>query len=205
MSIVEKISNFYDQRSFREKLWLIPLSFVFWYLVYNILVINWIDNSNEKQLKEYAALEEKLELTNKQIGLLNQLFLSPLYKEWSVQERILKDIQQKYYQYVNAYSLENSQQIISVLLNNRSGINILQIKSELPRAYILGDKVDLKKPLFENPYIVNYSASYEEFYVYMKKLEKIMRNVQWNRLSYVVDQYPAAKIEVEFSILYEKI
>ena len=204
MNLVNRFYNFYDQRNFREKMLLVLLSFAFWYFVYQLVIISWIDDVNLKKSKEYSMLNDKVNVTNRQIALLKQALNSSLYQQWVNQEKVLSDIQKKYHQYVTAYSSTDSQAIIKLLLNNRGNINILEIKSDPSRPYELAAKIQNTNKLYQKPYVVSLLVNYQEFFPYMQKIETVLKSVAWNRLSYEVTQYPIAKVELEFSILYEK-
>lgn len=204
MNLINQFYNFYDQRNFREKILLVLLSFAFWYFVYQLAIISWIDNVNLKKSKEYSALSDKINVTNRQIELLKQALTSSSYKQWINQEKVLSDIQEKYHQYVTAYSPTDSQAIIKLLLNSRDNLNILEIKSEPSKPYEFSGKIKNITKLYQKPYITSLLVNYREFYPYMQRIETVLKSVAWNRLSYEVTQYPIAKVEVEFSILYEK-
>lgn len=203
MNVINKFYIFYDERTFREKLFLVPLAFVFWYFVYTVIAMYWIDSARVEVNKQYADLKAKLDVTNRQLAVLKQLKTSSLYKEWTEQEAILKAVQQKYRQYIS--NANNSQLIVKMLLDSKDNTNIVAIKNEVSRPYSLPDKLIQNKNLYESPYVVSLIAGYEEFYRYLSKIEVILKNVRWDKVSYTVDNYPVAKVEVEFSVLYEKV
>lgn len=204
MNAVERILNFYDQRGFREKLLLVPLSFVFWYLLYDYLLISPIDTANAEREKQVIETKNKIDLVDRETTLLYQLMHSHLYQEWNKQKLILSNLQQKYNEYTKSYSPTNSQQIVTLLLTNKENINILEIKNGDSHPFKSAGKLLKSKIVLQKPYFVNLSGNYENFYYFIKRIETVLKNVQWNRVTYSVTNYPEANVMLEFSILYEK-
>lgn len=196
--------EWYDKRSFRERILVLSFGFLIVYMAFNFILFRSVDYEHSELQSELVSLSKQKEEWKTQIKILEQILNNPLYKQWVAQQTHFKNMQHKYKSLINASSPAEWQNIITTVLQSDEDIRIDQIKNLPEIAWKSMEINEAKTKIFEQAMIVSFYGNYLNTFKYVKKLETLLPNVHWDRLVYQTMEYPIGKVDLELSILYEK-
>lgn len=201
---LQVIRSWYDARNVREKLLVLALSWALLYALFSFFLFRPIDA--EKIRLETAIKDANNDIKNwhLQITALKKIPQTPLYKEWLNQHQSLQSLRGKYHGYINEPPSKQWADVIRAILQSHNNINLVEIKNSPETAYHPPQAQLVSKKLFQQQLQVVVNSNYADTILYLNHLEKVLPNLHWNKLTYTVLKYPLAKVEMEFSIIYEK-
>ena len=101
-------------------------------------------------------------------------------------------------------SSQNWQDIIKTILHSENNVTLDQIKNS-PETEFQPTNIDGKgSQIYQQQLLLVIYSNYFDTISYLKKMESALPNIHWNSLKYEVTEYPVARVEMEFSMLYEK-
>ncbi|MBA3661728.1 MAG: hypothetical protein H0W64_08380 [Gammaproteobacteria bacterium] len=210
-----KARIWFETRSIREKLFVLLLSWALIYAFTNFLFINVEEHRTAVLRAEIKEIEHRINAWKTQINALNKLAESDLYKKWLLQHQAFSSLRGQYKFLQNASPTKQWQDVIRAVLQSQNNITLLKIKNFPESSYTTSStgptepaapaaKPSSTNNIFQQRLLLAVSSDYFGTLNYLKRLEDLLPNIRWDLLSYEVFQYPFAKVEMEFSILYEK-
>ncbi|TAK74635.1 MAG: hypothetical protein EPO11_06600 [Gammaproteobacteria bacterium] len=198
------LRNWYEPRPSRERVLILFLGWAIVYALFYFIFFSPLDKES-KALHETLKTEEDT-ITNweVQIAALNKIATTPLYKKWQQQNKLFVSLHQKYKNLLKSSSTKQWQDIIKTVLQAQTNITLVQIKDFPEVVYNPANLPISSTTLYEQRLLVVIFSNYFDTIDYIQHLESLLPNIHWNSLNYQVTQYPVAKIEMEFSIFYDK-
>jgi MSHA biogenesis protein MshJ len=196
--------KWYQQRNMREKLLTIALSWACLYAIFSLAVF-WPLNSNITTLRsDIRNINNQINTWNLQLNALGMLANSPLYKEWSSQHQSIHDLQQKYKVFSQSTSSQQWLEVIKNVLQPKNNVTLAQVKNAPEIIYNPFNASDATSKLYQQQISLTVYGNYFDIINYLRQLEIALPNIRWDSLAYQVIQYPVAKVDMEFSIFYDK-
>jgi hypothetical protein len=202
--LILRYKTWFETRNLRERLLVCGLSWALIYAMFSVFAFNSLD-------KEAAELKTKMKKTNDeivssqtQLKYLHEIPSSPVYKDWVKSQANFQSLKDKYKNLLGKSVSEKWDEIIKAVLNNYPNILIEHIQNS-PETQFQGLTIDTGSvSVYQQKAQVTALGNFQDIYSYLVYLEKAMPNIHWDRFSYKVTEYPQARIEMEFSVLYEK-
>lgn len=198
-----KFKKWFDARVVREKLLVIGLIWAFIYAVFSLLLFQPLDKKITKIRAEILEAKNQLSNWHLQIEALKKIGESELYKNWVKQEKIFENKKNTYKSQLILSSAIQWQGIVKSVLSSWENVTIEQIQNKSESLYVIPEIRSVNK-IYQQKLNLIVTSNYFDTINYLKRLEKILPTIHWDSLSYKVIQYPKARIEMEFSVLYEK-
>ncbi len=194
----------YEARPTREKLLVLVLTCAIIYALFNYLLFNPLDKEEVRLTQNLKTSRQQIKMWQTQIKTLQSISETPLYKKWQAQRQLFDSLQGKYKGLIQSSPATQWQDIIKATLGSQKNITLVQIKN-LPESLYnpAGLPADANKIYEQRLTLIIYS-NYFDTLNYIRTLEEALPNIHWTTLNYTVAQYPVAKVEMEFSIFYEK-
>jgi MSHA biogenesis protein MshJ len=203
INYLKNIRHWYEFRETREKLLFTGLCWVAIYALFSFAFLTPLEKRHTTNLTEIKAAEDEIKNWDAQIAALNKIPESPLYKKWIAQEKTFNVKRTAYRSLLRSTSNINWEDIIKSILFSNETVTIVQIKNSPEEPYqIQGIKTPI--PIYQQKLVLIIYSNYFDTLDYIKKLQNALPTIRWNSLKYEVQEYPSAKIEMEFSVLYEK-
>lgn len=199
------VKKWYEERGTRERLLLFLLSWSFLYAVFSLFLLTPLENQRKALHEQTNLIRNQINTWNKQIEDLNQLAQSSVYKQWTTQRLALQRLRQQYNYLVQNNSASQWREMITAILNLQSNITIAQLRDFPETPYNPNNMPSIKPNIYQRKIALTIYSNYVDTITYLEHLEKLLPNIHWDSLNYEVAQYPLAKVDLEFSILYEKI
>lgn len=198
-----KLRFWYEQRDSRERLLILVLSWAILYFLYYYLISSGIYYQRVFYQAEIAQRDTDINALNKQIANINKLKKSKLYQDWQKSQLQQKNIDSTSSALLKVPPEKQWQRVFNVILQSQPNVGLIEIKN-LPEKEYNPANVQAKKKYYAQTLIMTVQSDYLSFLNYSIFLESQLPMLHWNKLHYDVTQYPLAKIDMEFSILYEK-
>ncbi|SRR5579883_447396 len=198
------LKNWYEPRPLRERIIILVLSWVALYAIFYFLFFSSLESETTALQINIKSLDDQINSWNTQISALNQISSSPLYKNWLQQHELFANLQKKYKDLLETSPTKQWQDIIKTILQSQPNITLVQIKDFPEVAYNPAKLPISSSTLYEQQLLVIVISNYFDTINYIQHLESTLPNIHWDTLHYQVVQYPVAKIEMEFSIFYDK-
>lgn len=199
-----KFKEWYEQRNTRERLFALAFSLAIIYGLFSLILFRPVEHESESLRADIKKYQNDIANWNSQLDALDKLAKSPMYHEWVKQTQSFKNLRGQYKDLIESSTSNRWQEVIKALLQSQSNIKLINLKNLPETLYTqAGQTTSLK--IYQQQFSVGiYGSNYFDVLNYVQKLEQTFPNVYWNKLDYEVMQYPLAKVEMEFSILYEK-
>ena len=94
--------------------------------------------------------------------------------------------------------------VIKTVLQSQNNITLEQIKNFPETVYNPLQLQNVVLKIYQQQLLVVVYSNYFDTINYIQRLEQVLPNLRWDSIHYQVIQYPVGKVEMEFSILYEK-
>ena len=198
-----KLKNWFEPRSTREKWFIVFLNFLILYLLFDNLFFKNISQKEQLLTKHINENQYKINAWQMQIDTINSMIESDLYHKWLAQQRAFSHLKGKYKLIMQIPPNKQWLDVVRTLLQKQKNITLVQIKNFPETAYQEEQELQQGK-LFQQRLAVIFYSNYLDTLNYLKELELALASIRWDNFSYKVSQYPNAKVELEFSILYEK-
>jgi hypothetical protein len=196
--------KWYEQRTTREKIWILTFN---WALLYAIFYFSFFRSLDAESLSlsiDIKKAQDQIKSWDIQISALKKIAESPLYQQWLNQKQKLESLEKKYHVLLKTNSSYKGQDILKDMLNIKSNtINLIQAV-DFPETDYEFSKNPEGSHMYQKKFRIVIDSNFFDAVNYMQELERFKSNIQWSSLDYHVVQYPIAKIEMEFSIFYEK-
>jgi len=194
----------YEARPMREKLLVLGLLCAIIYAFFSYLLFSPLDKEAITLANNLKTAQHQIKNWQIQINALEKIATTPLYKKWLTQRKLFDHIQGKYKDILQASPTTHWQDIIKTMLNSQKNITLIQIKNSPETLYNPPGLPQGSTKIYEQRLTLAIYSNYLDTLHYIQTLEEELPNMHWSTLNYTVAQYPVAKIEMEFSIFYEK-
>lgn len=198
------IRSWYEHLELRERALFMLLSWSLLYAIVYLILFNPLDKAEMAINNDIKSYDEKIKSWHTQIDALNKIPSTPLYKEWIKNQGEYKGLEGQYRSLLNNFSLETWQQVLQTVLQTQQNVTTVQIKNSPETAYNPGDPAISKSTIYQQKLLITVNGSYFNVINYLQKLEKSLPNIHWDTLDYQVENYPIGKVDMEFSVFYEK-
>lgn len=196
--------SWFEQRNFRERMLALTMSWAIVYAFFSLFLFKPLDSNTQVLVNDIAAAKNQINNWNTQIDALSKIATSPLYKEWLNQHRSFKDLEGQYVFLKNTSSTKQWGDVIKTILQSQNNITLEQVKNFPETVYNPLHLPNMGIKIYQQQLLVVVFSNYFDTLNYLKRLEEVLPNIRWDGIHYQVMQYPVAKVEMEFSILYEK-
>lgn len=198
-----KLRFWYEQRDLRERLLILVLSWAILYFFYYYAISSRIDYQRVFYKAEITQKDKEIQSLQIQIASIAKLKNSKLYKDWLASQNQQKDIDSASALILRVPPDKQWQRVSRVLLQSQPGIGLVEIKN-MPEKEYNPINVKSKTKYYAQSLLLTVQSDYASFLNYSNYLENQLPMLHWDKLHYTVTNYPLAKIDMEFSILYEK-
>lgn len=198
------LSIWFNERNTRERLLVTLLGWALIYAVVKLVLLYPLEGKFEdyqKQIKDYQVQIDNWDL---QITALKKITESPDYLLWKEQQTQLKSVQQEYQKLLIHPQANEWQKVVSSISHSQEAITIEQIKNFPETVFQSWKATGIKTNLYQQRFNVIFYSDYVTTINYLERLEKSIPNIHWDKIDYEVVKYPKAKVDLEFSIFYEK-
>jgi hypothetical protein len=199
-----EIKKFYIYRNQREQILILLLSVVIVYFFFYIIVFLEIEHTLKDSKAELAEARNKYEQSNVKIKAIQSIPTTGIYKKWKKQEILFNKEQKSYEDLLRKSSDLSWQEIVKKVFDLQKNIVISEIKNYPESIFNFPVSVDTKRSIYQQKMSLSFDSNYFESISYLKRLESALEGVHWDDFSYKVDKYPNSKINIEFSVVYEK-
>lgn len=201
---ITQFDLWYKQRNARERLFVMLLGFAFLYAVFYFILFRSIDYKRELLLAEIRQENNQMKSWHTQMTALKEIANSPIYKKWKSHQASLQALHKQYENFILPPTSTYWQSIIKTVLSNQKNMTTDEVKYYPPTVFTTLTTGDKKTDILQQAVHITIYGSYFDTINYLKNLEKALPIAQWDKLTYAVTQYPLAKVDVEFLILYEQ-
>jgi MSHA biogenesis protein MshJ len=201
---IQSIRSFYDTLKLREQLLALLLVWAFLYAIFAYILYRPIDADISILQADIKTLNEQQVNWNNQIDMLKKISKTPLYDKWIKQHKAFQKLQSQYKLLLQNSSSKQWQEFIKTILRSQNNITLEQIKDFPEAVYNPTNTPNLVEQIYQQHLTLIINSNYFDTIAYIKELEKSLPNILWDTLTYQVTQYPIGKVELGFSILYEK-
>lgn len=196
--------RWFENLGLREKILVVALTWSLMYAVFSFIMFRPFDTRIAILRIDIKSMQEQILSWNKQIDALQKISQTTAYQEWVRQHRSYQNLKSQYKLFLQTSPSERWQDVIKTLLQSQTNITVVEIKN-LPESLYNPSKLTTSAyKIFQQQLSLVIYSNYFDTLNYIQQLEKKLPSVHWDRLDYQVTQYPLAKVEMEFSILYEK-
>ncbi|EKD71874.1 MAG: hypothetical protein ACD_46C00080G0009 [uncultured bacterium] len=202
MTSIKQLKRWYNFRSVREKMLTIGLIWAFLYAVFYFTFFKPLDKESSALMTDINEAKNQLTAWSDQINTVKKIGNTPLYKQWLINEKNFQ-IKKNAYKSLLSSSIQWQSIVRSILLSSNN-VTIEQIKNFPESIYVPPGMVQTTTKIYQQKMMLVIYSNYFDTINYIRHLEKILPTIHWDNLNYQVVQYPMAKIEMEFSVLYEK-
>lgn len=199
-----KFRSWYEQCQTRERLLVIVLCWAILYGFFSVFFFKSLEYKQTLLVAQVKQSQSQLDNWKTQIDALNKISESPLYKQWLSQHKLFQRLEAQYKYLLNTSSSKQWQDVIKTILRSQNNITLVQIKNSPETLYNQANVGEGAVKIYQQQLLLVINANFFDTVSYIQQLEEILPNIHWIKLDYQVTQYPMAKIEMEFSILYEK-
>jgi hypothetical protein len=196
--------KWYELRQSREKLLVVALGWALIYSVFSLLLFRPLNGRYTQLTAEAKVTATQLQNLNTQIETINKIPGTPLYKEWVKHQKTLQSLQGQFKYLQQSYASKEWDDSIRTILTTHENVTIVEIKNLPETPYNSPLVTGLSKKIYQQKMLVTVNSNFNDTVDYLIELEKFLPNVHWDSLTYEVTNYPLAKVQMEFSILYEK-
>lgn len=201
---ITRFKAWYETRNTRERLLVFFLGWSFLYAFFTFLFFYPIENKETTLQEEIKKINSTIESLQNQNKALDTIMKSSLSKEWKKNRSVFDKLKKQYNLLLKSTPTQQWVDAIRTLLQTQTNINLVEIKNfpEMPFKpdYIKGEELKIYRQQLSLVVLSNYFETLN----YIQKLEKSLVNLHWDTLSYTVEQYPIARVELELSVFYEK-
>jgi len=194
----------YQGRNLREKLLVITLSWALIYAIFSILFFHSIDAASEQNTKDLKTTNDQIKNWQTQLKFLADIPKTALYKEWVSEHNNYQALKDKYKNLLGKPGSNKWDDIIKTILSNYPNITIEKIENLPESAYETGKIQSTPDSIYQQQMRLSVLGNFQDIVAYLSSLEAAMPTIHWDTLNYTVTTYPIARVEMEFSILYEK-
>lgn len=199
-----RLDHWYRLRNTRERVFIMLLGFSFLYALLYFMFFRSVEYKRELLLAEIHQKNNQISAWTLQIDAVNKISASPLYQKWKAHQAKLNALHKQYENFILPPTSTYWQNAIKTVLSNEKSISTDEIKYYPATLFSNLSLTKSTTKVYEQKVHVTVYGSYFDTIDYLKNLEKALPIAQWETLNYQVAQYPTAKVEVEFSILYEQ-
>lgn len=201
---INKFRIWFEQRNLREKFFVLALSWAVLYAIFSLFLFIPLEKNKKTLMGSIKTNRDQILNWELQLDALNKISQTPLYKEWSVHNKNFQYLRGEYKSLLAKPSSQNWQDIIKTILHSKNNVTLDQIKN-FPETEFQPANIDGKgSKIYQQQLLLVIYSNYFDTISYLKKMESTLPNIHWNSLKYEVTEYPVGKVEMEFSMLYEK-
>lgn len=199
-----QFKEWFNSRNLREKLLTCGLSWALIYAIFSLTLFMPLDNESKELTAEIKKTNDKIATWQSQLKYLNDIPNTPIFKEWISSHKNYQSMKEKYKIILGNAGTEKWEDIIKTILSNYPNITIEKIHNEPETKFETSVAQSTTDTIFQEQMQLTVIGGFEDIVSYLVTLEKEMPNIHWDSLNYVVTEYPQARVEMEFSVLYEK-
>lgn len=198
-----KFKAWYEQRQMREKLLVLALGWAFMYGIFSLFLFRPLDAKKAFLEADIKEINNQIQSWQIQIDAINKIPNTPLYKEWAKHRHSLQSLQDQYKFFLQNSPIQQWEGVIKTILESQPNVRINEIKN-IPESIYNAASLGTTIKMYQQQLIVDVNSDFYDTITYLQRLEKLLPNIHWDSLNYEVVQYPMAKVEMEFSLIYEK-
>ena len=202
MKKLELIKIWYSERDVREKLLVLALGIALIYALFAVFLLNPLAKKKTQLLTQIEAANLQIKNWVLQIDALKKIPYTPLYKEWLTQSNKLSVLKSEYQLYLKESPTKQWDNVIKTILATHHNITLVEIKNSPETLY--KSNVSTTNAIYQQHLSLTIFSNYFDTISYLQHLEQTLPHIHWEKLTYEVAQYPIAKVQLEFSIIYDK-
>jgi hypothetical protein len=201
---IELFKKWISERQLREKVLVAGLTWAFLYGIFALVLFKPVDDRGNELAKQVKLSIDQANNWKTQLQYLAEIPNSPGYKEWLNEHNSYMTLKNKYKSLLSQTGSAKWDDIIKTILSNYPNITIEKIEN-MPEAVFEGSKIQSQPDsIYQQQMRLVVLGNFNDIVAYLTTLESEMPNIHWDTLSYTVTEYPIARVQMEFSILYEK-
>lgn len=199
---LEVIKVWYGERDIREKLLVLGLGIALIYALFSLFLLNPLAEKKNLLTTQMEAANLQIKNWQLQIETLKKIPNTPLYKEWITQSNKLNILKSEYQLYLKESPTKQWENVIKTILATHHNITLVEIKNS-PETLYKSNTTSTNK-IYQQHLSLTIYSNYFDTISYLQHLEQTLPHIHWEKLTYEVAQYPIAKVQLEFSIIYDK-
>jgi MSHA biogenesis protein MshJ len=196
--------DWYELRPRREQLLMLVLSLALLYAIFSLFLFRPLSIQAEELHNTINASNEQLLSWDTQLNALNKISSSSLYKKWVQSHQSSETLQSEFKFLLQSSPLTHWLDIMKAILHTQTNIMLLQVKNTPEQIYNLPGVINPSNKIYQQQFQITVTGNFYDTVNYLQRLEELLSYIHWDSLNYQVMQYPIAKVDMEFSILYEK-
>lgn len=198
------LKQWFLQRTTRERGLLLLIGWAFLYALFYFSLLSPLSQQEKNLADETTTLIQQIKNWTTKIASLQQISGTPLYKQWLVQHQLFQQLQSQYNHLLQSSNANQWQDVIKTVLSSQPHVTVVQVKNFPEAVYNPTPLASPTLTIYQKKIFLVIFSNYFDTIAYLERLEKLLPNIHWDRLNYQVAHYPLAKVEMEFSIVYEK-
>lgn len=202
---IKQFKNWFEERDLRERLLVASLFWAISYAFFSLFLFSSIDAERKELASSIKQSRDKISNWKLQLDYLKKIPETPLYKEWVSHNQNYENLKRTYKDILGKPVAEQWKEIMKSVLRNHPNIRVDQVKSSPETVYQPSTTSDQRGAIYQEQMQLSVFGSFNDVVNYLQILENGLPNIYWNTLNYQVEDYPMAKVDMEFSVLYEKI
>jgi hypothetical protein len=196
--------KWYEKSNNQYKVLVILIGWFFIYLLFSLVFFKGQADQRLILTTQINELNHQVATWENQVKILKELPKSPYYKKWQEQRKELQSLQGRYQTLLKNSSSKQWEEVTDHLLKTEKNLKVIKIKNLPETVYTPPQPLKINTKIYQQKLIFSLAGDYTDTVAYLNHLEADLPNIRWNNLNYQVTNYPNAKIDMEFSILYEK-
>lgn len=202
---IKQFKSWLEERELRERLLIAGLFWALFYAIFSLFLFNAIDAERKELAASIKQARDKIRNWKLQLNYLSKIPETPLYKEWVSHNQNYQNLKQTYKDILGKPIAEQWKDIMKSVLRNHPNISVDQVKTLPETVYQPSSTGDKRGAIYQEQMQLSIFGGFKDVVNYLQILESGLPNIYWNTLNYEVEDYPMAKVDMEFSVLYEKI
>ncbi len=199
-----KFKTWFEKRDLREKLLVSGLSWAIIYALFALILFRPLDIESTELAVNIKKANDDIASWQTQLKFLKDIPNTAIYKEWVASHKSYQALKDKYKDLLGKPVEEKWDEIIKSVLSNYPNIKIERIQNA-PEVLFQGNPaLGNTDSIYQQQAQVVALGNFPDILGYLSYLEGAVPNINWDSFSYKVIEYPQARVEMEFSVLYEK-
>lgn len=202
---IKQFKIWYEERELRERLLACALTWAIFYALFSFFLFSPIDNERLELATSIKQATDKIDNWKLQLEYLQKIPNTPLYKEWVSHNKSYEALKKTYKDILGKPVSEQWKDIMNSVLRDYPNIRIEHVSNSAETVYQPSLSKTHDDAIYQEQMRLTVFGNYRDIVSYLEVLENGLPNIYWNSLNYEVVEYPVAKVDMEFSVLYEKI
>lgn len=202
---LDKARQWFDARDLREKILLSVLTWALIYACFSIFLYLPVDKRVQDLGGKIKKHNEEIANWKTQLKFLEDIKTTPIYKEWVTHNKSYESLRKAYKNILGKPIDEQWREITNTVLQNHPNIVIDEINNTKESLFQSSNINKSMGEIYQQQMHLSIFGNFADIVNYLEILENGLPNIYWNSLNYTVTEYPLAKADLEFAVLYEKV